>query len=132
MTAPQHDTRPTILVVHPQPGRAEELKGGVPQYTWVEAPPNWPDRSEEWTGSTAPDAIIVDAEGESDEQVLETCQTLRNVPPLQDRPLLVAISMYRMHLSHQIKQFPRTDIIIYPIEESDIRRQLASAENATP
>ncbi len=129
MNAEAAREKPTALVVYPQPGRTEELKRDIPEYRWAEAPNRWPQQPAELGLSRPPDVIVVDAEQESDDQILKTCETLRNMTPVRDTPVLVAISMYRMHLGNQVKQYPHTNILIFPIEDADLRRQLTAASD---
>lgn len=119
--------KPTALVVFPQPGRTERLSREIPEYVWAEAPNRWPQEPAELGLSGPPDVIVVDAEEESDERILNTCETLRKMLPVRETPLLVAISMYRMHLGNLVKQYPHTNILIFPIEDADLQRQLTAA-----
>ncbi|MCL4695034.1 MAG: hypothetical protein KJ060_21290 [Candidatus Hydrogenedentes bacterium] len=113
---------PTILVVYPQPGRTDALRSGMPRYEWLEAPNDWPNQSADL--NRAPDAIVIDSEEESDDRILQTCEALRRMAPIQKIPVLVAISMYRMNLGNRVKKYPRTNILIFPIEDADLQRQL--------
>lgn len=131
MSRDTKDAPPTILVVHPQPGRADELRAELPRYEWLEAPNGWPADSGALAVKRAPDAIVVDSEEESDERVLQTCEELRRMERTQRTPVLVAISMYRMNLGNQVKKYPRTNILIYPIEDVDLQRQLNAVAGRT-
>ncbi|GMV91150.1 MAG: hypothetical protein AMXMBFR82_09280 [Candidatus Hydrogenedentota bacterium] len=125
MSVDAKETNPTILVVYPQPGRTEALRSEMPRYEWLEAPNDWPNHSADL--NRAPDAIVIDSEEESDDRILQTCDALRRMRPIQETPVLVAISMYRMNLGNQVKKYPRTNILIYPIEDADLKRQLNEA-----
>lgn len=99
-------------------------------WRWLKAPPSWTPGQSLPVEPSKIDALIVFASKDGEDEVGQLCGNLRQEPSLDAVPLLVAVDQYQMPFANRMREMPKTDYILTPIEEGSLARHLARAKES--